>query len=105
MKRTLVLLLLGLMSFAAALLVVRWSGGRAAMLGIQASDWAVVRADGLRLGARPASRDIALVLLDMETAAKQGYLGSFEDDVRLYRQLLDAGASVVYDTRTVAAAD
>ena len=72
---------------------------------IAAADHLFVREDGPHLGRRRVHDDIVLVLIDAATMrARDGVLPTFQDDVRLYQSLMDGGASVVADTRFVAAA-
>src|SRR5690606_20999083 len=96
---------IGLCVFLIAILISRWAPYQVALAQVAASDWFLVRAGGPRLGARPVRDDISLVLFDMKSAAQLGYDRTHEDYVRLYRKLFADGAQVVYDTRTVAAAD
>jgi len=105
MKRLLPLCLIGLAVFVFAAFIARAWQYQANLAQITASDWVMVKADGLRLGRRPPRDDISLVLFDVKTAAKLGYVRSYADDLRLYRQLFKAGARVVYDSRSTAAAD
>lgn len=96
---------IGLIGWALALLLPRYGGRIVIEAQVAASDWLFVRHDGLRLGARPASDDIVLVLFDRKTATELGYVHSYEDDAKLYRGLMEAGAKVVFDTRVAAAAE
>ncbi len=105
MKRLLPFIVIGLVVFLGVSLVLYRSRYQATVIQMAASDWVMVKADGLRLGARPVRDDLSLVLFDVKTAAKLGYVRSYDDDIRLYRSLFEAGAQLVYDTRTVAAAD
>lgn len=105
LKRLPVLCVIALVVFLAVVLVARSIPLRTAQVQVAASDWMMVDAQGPRLGARPVRDDVALVLMDMRSAAELGYVRSYQDDLALYGKLLAAGARVVYDTRTVAAAD
>ena len=103
-KRIGVLLLIGVLCFAVACVAIHGSPRTFGFLQISVTDAFLVRQGGLRLGARPVRDDITLVLFDFQTASELGYVHSYEDDVRVYRNLLDAGAQVVFDTRMIATA-
>jgi adenylate cyclase len=96
------LLWIGLFSAAVALNV--WGGTAVSILRVRAAEWLMVQPGGPRLGRRPADQDIALVLFDVKTAVSLGYVRSYSDDLKVYRRLIQAGAKVVYDTRSCAAA-
>lgn len=104
-KRSLVLLGIGIVVFVAASLASRKFQYPSSVVQVAASDWMMVKAQGLRLGARPVRDDIALVFFDIKTAAELGYVRSYDDDLQLYKKLFETGAKIVYDTRSVAAAD
>jgi adenylate cyclase len=104
-KRLIASLIIGILCFAAGYLTIRSSPSWCSYLQVAASDAVLVKAGGPRLGQRPVSDKIALVLFDFATASELGYVHSYEDDVQVYRRLLDAGASVIFDTRMVAAAE
>lgn len=103
MKRFIVLTLLGMATLIAAVLMERWNGYRVGLLRLHAMDWATVRVDGLRLGKRPASDDIVLILVDSRTAAAVGNVSSISHDQQLYQLLFDSGARVIYDSRPLIA--
>lgn len=64
----------------------------------------MVQPGGPRLARRPTHDDILLLLFDVRTATQLGYVRSYVDDLKVYQQLMEAGAKVVYDTRSCAAA-
>lgn len=104
MKRLLLPLCIGLIGFAITGSVLRWGGHVVAVAQIAVADFLMVKAGGPRLGGRPTSDDIVLVLFDSPTAQKLGYVHSYTEDVALYRQLIAANSQVVFDTRMIAAA-
>jgi hypothetical protein len=97
-------LLLSLACLGGGLAVNRWGGAANAVLRVRAAELMMVEPGGLRLGRRPTRKDIALVMFDVRTATELGYVRSYTDDIELYRRLIATGASVVYDTRSCAAA-
>jgi len=103
-SKLLVPFLLATVLFGAAYAVNRWGGSAIAVLRVRAAELVMVQPGGPRLGRRPARDDIALVLFDVRTASQLGYVRSYSDDLQVYRRLVQAGASVVYDTRSCAAA-
>lgn len=104
-KRSLVLFGIGICVFVATSFVAQRFLYQFGVAQVAASDWMMVKAQGLRLGARPVRDDIALVFFDVKTAAELGYIRSYDEDLRLYKKLFESGARIVYDTRSVAAAD
>jgi class 3 adenylate cyclase len=104
MKRLLLPLTVGVCGFALVAALMFQGGQLAAWAQMGVSDLLMVRADGPRFGARPVRSDIALVLFDQKSATELGYVHSYSNDVKLYRQLIAAGAHVVFDTRMIAAA-
>jgi class 3 adenylate cyclase len=90
----------------ASMLLIEWSLPTLVVpLEIGMADILFVREEGPNLGRRPASDEIVLVLLDTaSTKARGGELPAFEDDLRLYQKLIEAGALAIADTRMVAAA-
>ncbi len=71
-------------------------------LSTRVAEFFLVDADGLRLGAVPASSDIVLVIYDKKSAEKLGHFRSYEADIKLFQNLVSARASVVYDSRNLA---
>lgn len=104
MKRLLILTLIGLAVWGAAVVTVRQAAGVASSVQLAASDLLFVRAGGPRLGRRAARHDIALVLYDKKTTDSLGYVHNYEHDLQLYRALSAAGAKLVFDTRMIATA-
>lgn len=104
MRRILWPLFIGLICWAAAIAFMRWQSHTVATAQVHASDLFMISPQGPRLGARPATEGIVLLFFDFKTANDRGYVRSYSDDLQLYRQLLDAGAKIVYDARLVAAA-
>ncbi len=78
------------------------SGERIDELKSRVAEYVLVQHDGLRLGQRPASSDIVLVLYDEKTATALTPFRSYKDDVNVYDALCKAGAAVVYDSRNIA---
>ena len=105
MRQLLVTSAIAAVGFAIAATLILSEGQLISAVKVEVSDLFMVRANGPRLGARPAHPDIALVLLDKKTADELGYVHSFTNDLELYRRLMSAGAKVVFDTRMIAAAD
>ena len=103
-KRIAAPLLIGIVCFIAACVAVHSSPRTFGFLQVAVTDAFQVRVGGPRLGARPVRDDITLVLFDYPTANQLGYVHSYDDDVQVYRNLLDAGADVVLDVRMVATA-
>ena len=60
---------------------------------------------GAALRPRTADKGIVLVLVDFKSAQKLGYVHSYPTDVNAYRNLINAGATVVFDARMVAVAE
>lgn len=104
-KRSIVLVAIGSLVFVIASIAGRKYQYQVSVVQVAASDWMMVKSQGLRLGARPVRDDIVLVFFDVKTAAKLGYVRSYTDDLQIYKKLFDSGARIVYDTRSVAAAD
>lgn len=104
MRRIVLPLLIGLVSWLLAILCLHWQMLAVSTAQVQASDLWMIHSQGPRLGARPSSSDIALLFFDFKTANDRGYIRSYSDDLKLYRQLIEAGVKVVYDSRMVAAA-
>lgn len=71
-------------------------------LATRVAEFFLVDADGFRLGATAASSDIVLVMYDKKSAEKLGHFRSYEADIKLFRNLVSAKASVVYDSRNLA---
>jgi adenylate cyclase len=69
---------------------------------VAVSDFVFLADGGPRLGRMPASDQIVLVLYDDASRREMGVLPTYDDDLALYRRLLDAGAKVIADTRMVA---
>ena len=97
-------ILIGMTGIVLALTLLAYGGQVILRAQVEASDIFMVRADGARLGARPARKDIVIVHYDRRTATKLGYVHSYLNDLTLYRKLIDAGAAVVFDTRMIASA-
>lgn len=104
-KRSIVLIVIGILVFVAASIAGRKFAYQSSVAQVAASDWIMVEAQGLRFGARPVRDDIVLVFFDVRTAATLGYVRSYEDDLQVYKKLFESGTQIVYDTRSVAAAD
>lgn len=104
-KRSIVLIAIGILVFVVTSIVGRKLEFQSSVAQVAASDWMMVKTQGLRLGARPVRDDIVLIFFDVKTAAKLGYVRSYTDDLQLYKKLFESGARIVYDTRSVAAAD
>jgi adenylate cyclase len=104
-KRSIVLIGIGILVFITASLAKRKFEYQSSIAQVAASDWMMVKSQGLRLGARPVHDDIVLVFFDVKTATELGYVRSYDDDLQLYKKLVESGARIVYDTRSVAAAD
>lgn len=104
MKRLLALTLMGVAVWGGATLGLRQASGVVGSAQLAMSDLLFLRAGGPRLGRRHARDDIALVLYDMPTAQKVGFVHKYDRDVQLYRALIEAGAKAVFDTRMVATA-
>jgi adenylate cyclase len=88
----------GLVVLGAAYLL----GHAALRMETAASDLLFVDENGPELGRRAASADIVLVLIDEKSTTAMKRLPKVEDDLALYRKLLDAGAAVVADVRMLA---
>ncbi len=104
-KRAIILTAIGILVFVATYLAGRKFEYQSSIAQVAASDWMMVKSQGLRLGARPVRDDIVLIFFDVKTAKELGYVRSYDDDLKLYEKLFESGARIVYDTRSVAAAD
>jgi hypothetical protein len=69
---------------------------------VAASDLLFLRSGGPRFAAQPVRRDILLIQFDQKSAKAMHALPTLEQDLQLYRALLDAGATLVADTRMIA---
>jgi class 3 adenylate cyclase len=85
-----------------AILIELHGGQRLALLKSRVSEFFLVQHDGPRLGSRPASSSIALVLVDKKTVEKLGPYRSYNSDLKVFEKLVDSGAAVVYDSRNLA---
>lgn len=94
--------LLTMMIVGLAVLIELHGGQRLAMLKSRVSEFFLVQYDGPRLGRRPASSSIALVLVDKKTVEKLGPYRSYNSDLMVLEKLVDSGAAVVYDSRNLA---
>ncbi len=97
-------ILLTMLVVGLAILVELRGGQRLEQFKSQVSEFFLVQYDGLQLGRRPASSNIALVLFDEKTAKALSPYRSYEADLKVYEKLVEAGAAVVYDTRNLAIA-
>lgn len=96
--------LLALAMLGCAQAVQSWGGLPISVLLVRTAELLTVQPGGPRLGRRPVRDDMSLVLFDVRTASQLGYVRSYADDLVVYQRLIEAGASVVYDTRSCAAA-
>lgn len=103
-KRILLALAIGFVGLFIALGLMRWGGPPLLSAQVATCDFLMVHASGPRLGARPVDDQLVLVLFDYKSANKLGYVHSYEDDVKVYRKLIEAQAEVVYDSRMIATA-
>ncbi|GIX46851.1 MAG: adenylate/guanylate cyclase domain-containing protein [Candidatus Tectimicrobiota bacterium] len=71
-------------------------------LQVAANDYVFLAEEGPRLGIRADAGEIQLVLFDARSFSALGGLPAFEQDLQLYRVLLNAGARLVADTRMLA---
>jgi len=94
--------LLGLLTGLAVLGSLLAFGPTILRMQVAISDFVFLADRGPRLGRLPASDQIVLVLYDKASSREMGVLPTYEDDLALYRRLLDAGAKAIADTRIVA---
>jgi adenylate cyclase len=87
------------MTVLASLLV---AGDPVLRLQVAVSDFLFLGDGGPHLGRLPASKRIVLVLYDDTSRREMQSLPTLDDDLALYRQLLDAGAKIIADTRMIA---
>ena len=69
---------------------------------VSVSDYLFLADSGPRFGRLPVSDEIVLVVYDDASLRELGRPPTYEEDLALYRVLLDAGAKIVADTRMVA---
>jgi class 3 adenylate cyclase len=90
----------------AVTLYIELSGSsHVALVKVRVAEYLTVQPNGPRFGARLASQDIVLLDFDLPSSAQLGPLRSYENDAALYRKLTEAGAAVVFDTRSIAVGD
>jgi len=94
--------LLGLLSGLVVLFLLWAFGNTVLRVQVAVSDFVFLDDRGPRLGRLQVSDEIVLVLFDTVSYQEMGALPTYEDDLELYRLLLDAGAKAIADTRIVA---
>lgn len=95
----------GLIGLAAGLAVlsVAWIAEETLLrVQVAVTDFLFVAEGGPQLGRLPISDRIVLVEYDAASSREMKALPTLDDDLALYRQLLDADAAVIADTRLVA---
>jgi class 3 adenylate cyclase len=70
----------------------------------QATDAGLVASGERRFAKRPVREDIVLVMFDVSSATKLGKVHNHENDIKVYRKLVQAQAAVIYDSRMIASA-
>ncbi len=94
--------LLTMMVVGLAIFVELRGGQSLSLLKSRVSEFVLVQYDGPRLGGRPASSTIALVLVDKKTVEILGPYRSYNADLKVFEKLVNSGAAVVYDSRNLA---
>ncbi|MCA9218404.1 MAG: adenylate/guanylate cyclase domain-containing protein, partial [Planctomycetales bacterium] len=94
--------LLGLSIGGIGLVVKQYGGMAPVRTMLSASDYLMLDESGPRLGGRAASDDIVIVTYGEECANKLGTKPVLSTDMELYRNLLEAGATVIADCRVIA---
>jgi adenylate cyclase len=95
-------ILLGLVAAAGVVGVGGVFGDGVTRLQTAVSDFVFLDENGPGFGRRPATGDVLVVLFDQRSVKALGGLPSVEQDLALYRALLEAGAKVIADTRMLA---
>jgi adenylate cyclase len=95
-------LLLGLLSGLVVLGSLLVIGTTLLRMQVAISDFVFLADRGPQLGRLPANDQIVLVHYDETSRQEMGVLPTYDDDLALYRLLLNAGAKVIADTRMVA---
>lgn len=104
MSKVLAPILIAVALAVAATLTYYLLSDRWAFLERRVADAWMVQSGGPRLARRPVRDDIVMVMFDVATASKLGNVRNHQDDIRVYRKLVDAGVAFVYDARLHASA-